>query len=975
MSTTPTAPSESPRIAQTLTTDGQPPHLNTPPPPAVAEALRKLGVEPAQLIISIDTDVDLVGDYRTQWLTATSDKLFVFDEAKPAEPLLVLGMSESSEFRTIAVVGSGLVQAKVQGVWLDLIRYSNRLKYFFGRAATRLDQIRKGEPVTLEKEDQHDPRRCPTCDLMLEFEGETCPRCINRGRAISRVFQLMKPYWVSAICMMALLVVGVSLDMIGPRLTQFLVDNVVVGSDKPHTDAETANKLHLLTWVVCGLAGLQILRVITTITNGRIASRVGTQITHDIRCKLVNHMQQLSLSYYDKQQTGSLVGRVAYDTEAVQGFMSQLTSGFLMQILMVILAAVGMFSLDPHLAMWTLLPAPFVFCGTFIFYRFVYPKYDRYYDRSSRQAGMLNGLLSGIRVVKAFAQEDREYERFRESSNKLQIARQGVDIGAATFYPIMGLVFQIGGWLVWYIGGSEVIHTKLSVGKLMAFFGYLGLFYAPLNALAHLTTWVTQFSTQIQRIFEVLDTPIAISNVAKPVQIPLMKGDIEFKKVTFGYSRQTPILKQVNLQINAGQTVGIVGRSGSGKTTIINLISRFYDVDEGSILIDGAEIKRISTNDVRRQIGVVLQEPFLFRGTLWENLAYGRTNATVEEVIAASRAGNSHDLVMKQMYAYDTWVGERGAGLSGGERQRLSIARAILCEPRILILDEATSSVDSESELAIQTALAKLVKGRTSIIIAHRLSTLRNCDKILVVDDGRIAENGTHDELMKLDGKYAKLVKIQGSSSPTDSIDSLNEQEKERKIAEEAVKPISTASDINPDTGLPAITSHIPRWLSPDQAVVHLGTRNALHVTIKNERIYNGVFALRCLPVRFPNQYISLRYTNSENREQEVGLIKDLSVWPAEAQKLIEASLQRRYLVHHITEVIDIEQFGNYLSFKVVADGREMEFIQRWSYSTAQDYGQNGKVLVDVEENRYLIPDTTKLPSPGNSRFHRYIYW
>ena len=387
------------------------------------------------------------------------------------------------------------------------------------------------------------------------------------------------------------------------------------------------------------------------------------------------------------------------------------------------------------------------------------------------------------------------------------------------------------------------------------------------------------------------------------------------------------------------------------------------------------EIKRIAKHDVRRQIGVVLQEPFLFRGTLWENLVYGKTDAKIEEVIAASRAGNSHDLVMKQMYAYDTWVGERGAGLSGGERQRLSIARAILCEPRILILDEATSSVDSESELAIQTALAKLVKGRTSIIIAHRLSTLRNCDKILVVDDGRIAESGSHDELMKLDGKYAKLVKIQGSSAPTDSIDSLNELEKERKIAEEAAKPVVNTSDINPDTGLPLLTSHLPRWLTPDQAVVHLGTRNALHITIKNERIYNGVFALRCLPVRFPNQYISLRYTNAENREQEVGLIKDLTGWPIEAQTLIQASLQRRYLVHNITEVLDIEQFGNYLSFTVVADGREMEFIQRWSYSTAQDYGSNGKVLVDVEENRYLIPDTTKLPNPGNGKFHRYIYW
>jgi len=945
-------------------------------PSDLVAALAGDGVSPNDVVLSIASDINLVGAYMPQWVVASRETLWVFDLAHDTKPLLKLALQETQDFRTTAVYGSGLLQVKIGGIWLDVVRYSNSLKYSLGRLAKRLEQLRKGQTIELIAEDDIDPRRCQLSGVVLEYAGQISPFAVQRSAALSRIVQLMRPYWPSAAVMMLVLICGVTLDMLSPRLIQYLIDHVLdpKAADKPQPFTwldQFTNPMHLLLLVVGAVATAQAFRSLLYVINGRIASRVGTSISFDIRTRLVEHLEKLSLSYYDKQSVGSLVGRVAYDTEAVQGFMGQLTAGFLMQILMVIMAGFAMYSLEPQLAVWTLVPAPFVIAGTFIFYRFVYPHYQRFWDRSSRQAGMLNGLLSGIRVVKAFAQEDRELQRFRDSSQTLRDARLRVDTSAATFYPMMGLVFGVGGWLVWYVGGKAVLHNDMSLGTLIAFFGYLGLFYGPLSGLTNLTSWLTQFSTQMTRIFEVLDAPVSIPDSRQPVAMPTLRGEIEFQGVSFGYNRLSPILKNVAFRIEPGQMIGVVGRSGSGKTTIINLISRFYDIDEGRILIDGVEIREIAKQDLRRNVGVVLQEPFLFRGTLHENLVYGRTDATVEQAIAASRAGNAHDFIMRQMQAYDTWVGERGSGLSGGERQRLSIARALLCEPRILILDEATSSVDSESELAIQTALAELVKGRTSIIIAHRLSTLRNCDRILVVDNGVIAEQGSHQELMAKDGRYARLVKIQGNTSTDEgSIDSLAHQERQRQNADSAAAQIA-----DPLTGLAPITGHRPRWLKPAHTKLWCDERQNLHVDIPGERDYGGVFALRCMPVRHPERFISLRWVIEDDREQEIGLINDLGEWPVEVQKLVREALMRRYLLHTITRVLSVTEQHHYLMFSVITDHGPREFTMRWAGETALEYGTRGKVLQDVEENRYLVPDVSALPELDRKAFERYIFW
>jgi ABC-type transport system involved in Fe-S cluster assembly fused permease/ATPase subunit len=556
-------------------------------------------------------------------------------------------------------------------------------------------------------------------------------------------------------------------------------------------------------------------------------------------------------------------------------------------------------------------------------------------------------------------------ERFNSASNYLRNSRLAVDTSTSVFNPVMGIVFQFGGWIVWYVGGYDTLRGEMTLGSLMAFFGYLWMFYGPLSSLTQFTNWLTQFVTQAHRIFEILDTPKEIVDPGKPVVMGEVKGDIVFDDVTFGYARSNPVLQDINLHITPGEMVGVVGRSGSGKTTIVNLMCRFYDVNEGRVLIDGKDVREVESQALRRNIGVVLQEPFLFRGSIWQNLTYGKPEATPEEVLTAAKAANAHDFILHHPHGYDTWVGERGAGLSGGERQRVSIARVLLTDPKILILDEATSSVDAESEAAIQAALRELVKGRTTIAIAHRLSTLRSANRILVVDQGKIVESGTHEELLRQDGLFARLMKLQGQSAPS-TVDHLLEQEKLLKGEDTRLSEIG---------GLPDPRSHHPRWLAPDQGSIHLGNLGALHVTIPKEMIYGGVYAIRCMPVHFPSEYISLRYLDHEKREIEVGLLRNLKEWPEEARRLVNESLVKRYFVHTIQSITMIRSYSGYLNLKVETDLGPMDFMMRWQHDRAHDYGHRGKMLLDTDDNRYLIPDVSLLPPNEQKLFQRYIYW
>jgi ATP-binding cassette subfamily B protein len=641
--------------------------------------------------------------------------------------------------------------------------------------------------------------------------------------------------------------------------------------------------------------------------------------------------------------------------------MHQITGGFLLQIVQLVAVGAMLVWINPKLAMFTLIPVPLVILGSWIFWRHVYPRHYRLWDAASKQMTTLSGMLSGIRVVKAFAQESRELDRFHAASDHLRQWRQWVEHTNTTYAASMQIVFSLGGLIVWYVGGRDVIGGSMTLGQLIAFLAYLAMFYAPLGALSNFTTWLTSFLSGSKRVLELLDTPALVTEPANPERWNEVRGEIRFANVTFGYDRNQPVLHDVSFEVKPGEMIGIVGRSGSGKSTLVNLLARFHDVQEGSITVDGHDIRQLSSHDLRERLGIVFQDSFLFRGTIWKNLSFGRPQATIEEGLTAAKAAGAHDFLCRQPLAYETLLGEHGAGLSGGEKQRLSIARTLLYDPRILVLDEATSNIDAEAEKAIQEALAVLVRGRTTIAIAHRLSTLRNADRILAFDRGRLVEQGTHAELLAADGVYARLVKIQTQVTKQPTIDTLIAEQETPDASKIPESPSTTAASIV--------------WLEPARHHFAIGPQERIEMESSEAATASGIFIIRTFPATHPDEYLSIRGWDEHGDEVELGMIRRLADWPDADQGVIRTALQRRSLIREVRRVHDVRLVHGYLDFDVESDVGRRQFTARWTQGQAFDFGTGGKMLVDTDENRWVVPRIDDLPAADRERFLQYVYW
>jgi len=548
--------------------------------------------------------------------------------------------------------------------------------------------------------------------------------------------------------------IGVGAELLPPLLIQRIVDDVLTAR----------GAVGLLIWLVIGLVAARALIWGSAVARGWLSVRLGGRVAADVRGRVHQQLQWVPLSFFARWQVGALMSRVITDTGRLEEFFASTIPLLFVNCLMVAGILVFMSRTNWRLALCILVPAPPIVVAAFVLWDRLKLALECQASAWSRLAAHAVESLGGIQMVKAFGQERREAVRFARHNDRVTATAIHAERASLVLFSLAYCLMEAGVFLVWYVGGGQVLAETLQVGALLAVISYLWMLYWPLQWAGQVSGSIGQAVVGVERTFEILDAPTEPYRDLSALSMPRANGRVAFRGVTFGYLPGKSVLSDISFDVAPGETIGVVGRSGAGKTTLMNLLCRFYDVDGGGIEVDGVDIRKIRLEDLRDQIGVVAQDPFLFAGTVAENIRFGRPAATFDEVVQAAVAANAHRFIISKTDGYDTEIGERGRRLSGGEKQRIAIARAILRNPRILILDEATSLVDAQSEALIQQAVGLLAKTRTTFIIAHRLSTVGHADRILVLDGGRVVELGTPRELLVRRGLYHTFVTAQAQT-------------------------------------------------------------------------------------------------------------------------------------------------------------------------------------------------------------------
>ncbi len=752
-----------------------------------------------EIKVAISTDLRFDGNYGKDWVIATDKRVIAFNQnGAPEHQRREIPLTDVEAVEIVEMYGNNILKIRTAADATEVARYSRRVSPKFEMATPELETLIQDANPDAEQEKSHRPQgwgknknKCEKCGQPLPRWSGVCLQCVEKGKLIFRLIRYSSPFWHVAIPALVLMMVIRLVSLLPAVLSKEMVDNILVPAERVVSGATlTASGEPIpdptwgqLTWAVEAVSGFltlptagswgHLITIVllmvsfnvfvmgTSAVRGYMMAWVGQNVTRRLRNETYEHLNALSLDFYNQRDTGNLMSRITSDVARLRDFIANGLQDMIGDSLTLINICAIMFLTNWKLAMWTLIPVPCLIFFTILFGKKMGKVFSVLWKRYADVSTILASTIPGVRVVKAFARERYEINRFSEKTYQVFDGEMNAAKLWTLYRPIMEFIIFSGSILIWLVGGSQIFANELTLGELFMFQALMGQFFRPVYTNCQMNERFIRAATSADRVFEIIDTPPSVADREDAVTVESIKGDVEFKDVYFSYDSEKNALNGISFRAEAGEMIGLVGHSGAGKSTVINLITRFYDPSEGSIEIDGHDCRDIKLKILRQQVGVVLQDPFLFQGTIAENIGYSKPGASRHEIIAAAKAANAHEFIVKFPDGYDTMVGERGARVSGGERQRISIARAILKNPRILILDEATSSVDTETESNIQEALERLVRGRTVFAIAHRLSTLKYADRLVVLKDGKIDEIGTHEELLAKEGTYANLCSKQ----------------------------------------------------------------------------------------------------------------------------------------------------------------------------------------------------------------------